>query len=94
MINGVILAFVEEPLPARVRKRGDTLKINWIVPAAYDSRQQKIPQFGYSATFDTVTRAVSVLAKPVGFPQSWRGSGNCTPRKNMSPRELSKLLRG
>ncbi|MEL7097564.1 MAG: hypothetical protein AAGM84_01930 [Pseudomonadota bacterium] len=94
-VDNVTITFVEGgSAAARLTRRGDTLRFSWNVAGASDSRQQNIPTFTYTANLNTGTGAVRVRAKPVRFPQSWSGSGTCTPRSDMSVRELNRLLRG
>lgn len=89
VVDGVILAFFEKPLRARIINRNGKLRVTWTVAGAYDSRQQKIPQFSYIAVIDSATNAIKLTAKPVGFPQRWTGKGQCVIRKDAKlPRTL------
>lgn len=82
VIDSVILHFLGKPLAARVKGRGDKLRITWTIPAAYDSQGQRIPSFGFIATLDQKTKALSMIAKPARFPQRFSGKGTCQIRKD------------
>lgn len=82
------------PRPVRVRKQGDSLKLNWSYEAMYDANHQIIPKFNFSGTLDTNSGAIKVRGKPARFLQSVCGNGTCAVRKNLSDKQLNRLLRG
>lgn len=82
VIDSVILHFKGEPMAARVKGRGDKLRITWTIPAATDSKGERVPSFGYIATLDQKTKALSLIAKPGGYPQRFSGKGTCQLRKD------------
>lgn len=83
VVDGIILHFLEKHIAAKARKNGDNLRITWNIPAATDRVGQKIPSMGYIATLNTKSMAVSVVAKPISFPQRFSGKGTCKIRKNL-----------
>lgn len=80
VIDGITLAFLDESAEAKVTRRGDNLRITWTVANAKDDSGNYIPTFRYLANLNTATRAVSVVAKPVGYPQRWSAKGSCKIR--------------
>ena len=94
VIDPVILTFKEKPQPVRARTRADKLRLTWILSGLVDGAQQFIPSFQYTAVINTNTKAITLRAKPVGFPQSWRGAGQCrVMQEQQLPRNLRNLLR-
>ena len=81
VIDNVILGFYEKPMPARVSKRGETLRITWNIAAARDSRGQIIPTIRYVATLNQASKKVSIAAKPASAPQRWSAKGACKTRR-------------
>lgn len=82
------------PRPVRVRQRGDALKMNWSYPPMVDAVEQIIPTFNFSGTLDTKSGKIKVRGKPARFNESVRGNGTCALRKNLSEKEVNRLLRG
>lgn len=82
VIDSVTLHFLGEPVPARANKRANKARIKWNIAAAEDSKGQRVPTFSYIARLDLETLAVSLVAKPVGFPQRFSGKGTCVIQKN------------
>lgn len=80
VIDSIILNVIGDPLSARATQRGDNMRITWNIANALDSRGQLIPTFRYVANLNTKTRAISVIAKPVGAPQRWSAKGTCKQR--------------
>lgn len=82
VIDSVILNFIEEPIDANARTNGDRMRLNWTLSGIYDSANQRVPNFAFQAVLNTKTKAVSLKASPVGFPQSWSGKGSCKTRRS------------
>ncbi|MFT6676770.1 MAG: hypothetical protein ACJAVM_002975 [Sulfitobacter sp.] len=76
--DGVILWLYQKPLIARTRKKGEKLRITWNIANAEAGRGERIPTFRYIANLNTATKAVSIIAKPVGYPQRFSAKGLCT----------------
>ena len=94
IIDSITVYFETGPRPARVRRKGDTLKMTWSFSALTDNRSQFIPKLNYWGTLNTETGAFTMRARPSNTPQSIRGVGTCTTRGNLSPKQLNRLLRG
>ena len=71
VIDGVLLNFEIGPMNARVRTSGDVVG-------------ERVPTFSYTAKLNLKTLGLSVLAKPVGYPQRFTGKGSCVKRNNAS----------
>ncbi len=82
VVDSVLLALDVGAVNARVRKSGDVARMHWNIAAAIDSVGQKIPTFSYTAKLNLETLSLSVLAKPVGFPQRFTGKGTCVKHNN------------
>lgn len=82
VLDGVILQFVGDPMPVRARKRGDTVRLTWTISAAEDVKKHTIAMFSYVAKLNLKTNAISVVARPVGYPQQFSAKGSCVIRKN------------
>ncbi len=82
IVDSVVLHYVGNPVPARVRRTGDVARLNWTLSGAVDRVGQIIPTISYSAKLDLKKLTVEVLAKPARFPQRFTGKGRCTQRKN------------
>ncbi|WP_243253590.1 hypothetical protein [Pseudosulfitobacter sp. DSM 107133] len=80
VIDGAILTFIGAPISARGRKTGDTYRVTWTIANATDAKGEVVPTFSYVARLNTSTQAISVVAKPVGFPQRFSAKGKCIPR--------------
>ncbi|KEJ90330.1 hypothetical protein [Sulfitobacter donghicola] len=80
--DGALLHYVGHPVVARVRKSGDVARLHWNIAGAHDHVGQVIPTFSYTAKLNLKTLGVSVLAKPVGFPQRFTGKGTCKKRNS------------
>jgi hypothetical protein len=94
IIDSLTLQFETGPRPARLRRKDDTLRLNWSFEALNDKANTIIPKFSFSGTLDTKTGAFKVRGKPARFPQNVRGQGTCTSRGNLSTKQLNRLLRG
>lgn len=94
VINALTLHFETGPRPVRVRKRGETLRLTWSFTGLTDRANSSFPKFTYLATLDPKSGSFKVRGKPAGVPQGFSGSGSCVTRKNLSTRELNRLLRG
>ncbi|QUJ77278.1 hypothetical protein KDD17_04485 [Sulfitobacter albidus] len=84
VLDNIILTLLEKPLQVRARARGDSLRLSWQIAGAIDSAGQRVPTFSYQAWLDTKNLGLSVVAKPVGFPQRFSGKGRCQIRKNFN----------
>jgi hypothetical protein len=82
VVDGVLLHYVGNPIPVRMRKSGDVARMNWNLSAAVDNVGQRIPKFSYTAKLNLKTLNLSVLAKPVGFAQRFTGKGSCVKRNS------------
>ncbi len=80
VVDGIIMHFHEKPMSAKVRRKGDVLRVQWTLAGISDSMNQNIPQMRYSADLNTKAKTMELLVKPVGFPQRWRGKGTCETR--------------
>ena len=78
VIDSVILDFAGVPVSAQVRQRGDVMVLHWTVVVTDALKNQA--RMSYRAELDTGARSVNVRVSPVGYPQSWRGSGTCRTR--------------
>ncbi|MBD3662443.1 hypothetical protein [Sulfitobacter aestuariivivens] len=88
VIDSVTLNFLKAPAKAGRMDKGNKMRLTWSIPAATDSRGQRIPTFRYVANLDRDTGAIRVIAKPTGAPQSWRGKGTCKTRSGPPPKIL------
>ncbi len=86
--------FKTAPRPVRVRQNGDALKLRWSYGLMFDVYQNPIPSFIFSGTLDTKTGKIKVRGKPQRYSESVRGNGTCALRKNLSDKEVNRLLRG
>lgn len=82
VVDSVLLAFEIGAVNTRVRTSGDVARMHWNIAAATDSVGQKVPTFSYTAKLNLETLSLSVLAKPVGFPQRFSGKGTCVKHNN------------
>lgn len=82
VVDSVLIGFEIGPVNTRVRKSGDVARLHWNIAAATDSVGQKVPTFSYTAKLNLETLSLSVLAKPVGFPQRFSGKGTCVKQNN------------
>ncbi|THH38244.1 hypothetical protein E4Z66_01315 [Aliishimia ponticola] len=87
VIDAVILHFNEAPVQAKVTKRGAQDVLRWSV-TGIDSARSRF-RFQYGARFSPKTGTISVTARPVGPPQSWKGSGTCKVRTDV-PRQFRR----
>lgn len=94
IVDALTLHFETGPRAAKVRKRGDDLRLNWSFTALATNSQQMIPNFQFTATLNTQSGAFKMRGKPVRFPQSVSGSGKCAQRDNLSVKQLKRLLEG
>jgi hypothetical protein len=79
VVDNIILTFEEAPAQAHVRQRGDALQLNWTVNVR-DARRNTA-RMSYRARLDLKTKAVEIKVRPVGYPQSWSGKGQCSTRR-------------
>ncbi|MEH6521261.1 hypothetical protein [Sulfitobacter sp.] len=82
VIDSVLLNFEIGPMNARARTSGDVSRLTWNIAGATDSVGQRVPTFSYTAKLNLKTLGLSVLAKPVGYPQRFTGKGSCVKRNN------------
>ncbi len=78
VIDAIILDFEGTPVAAQVRQRGEVMVLHWTVLAS-DSQNNRA-RLSYRADLDTAAKTVRVRISPVGYPQSWSGSGTCQTR--------------
>ncbi|WP_037916629.1 hypothetical protein [Sulfitobacter sp. 20_GPM-1509m] len=90
VIDNIILTFAGSPITARARKNGDTYRITWVIANTRDAKGQTVPTFSYIAKLNTMTQAISVVAKPVHFPQRFSGKGTCVSRTK-PPKEFQVI---
>ncbi|UWR21344.1 hypothetical protein [Sulfitobacter sp. S190] len=64
VIDAPVLHFVGKPVPAKVRRRGASMRFNWSIREMQDSTGRRIPDFRYDGKLDTATGAISVFARP------------------------------
>jgi hypothetical protein len=75
----IIIAMVGQPVEGKVDiDNAKRVTFLWELPKVKNRSGQFTPRFLYRATFIRATEAVSVLAKPAGFPNSFEGRGKCT----------------
>lgn len=82
VIDGAILHYMGAPVTARMRQRGDVARITWNISGATDVNHNTVPTLAYEALLNVKTKAISVVAKPVGYPQRFSAKGVCVIRKN------------
>lgn len=90
VIDGTILSHKGSPVPAKARDRGNKIVVRWQLSGLTDRLNTAVPKFVYTATITKATNAVTVLAKPVRFPQRFTGKGTC---KTHTDGKLPKILR-
>lgn len=93
IIDALTLHFETGPRPARIRSRGDELRLNWSFSSLADDSSQMIQNFQFQATLDTKSGAFKIRGKPARYPQRVTGVGTCQVRDNLSTKELNRLLR-
>lgn len=93
VVDSVVLHFKGQPVAASVRRKGNTLQFRWTLNGASDSIGNRVPVFRYKAYLDTTNNTVKYSGTPKGYDSYFSGSGRCTPRENLTPRQLQKLLR-
>jgi hypothetical protein len=81
VVDSVTLNFLDGPVHARIKKRADKSRITWSIAGAKDSKGEIIPTLKYIAQFDLKRLTISVVAKPVGYPQRFSGKGKCAIQK-------------
>lgn len=94
VIDSVVLHFKGQPVPASVKRRGNTLQFRWILNGTSDGNGNRVAAFRYKAFINTANNTVKYSGIPRGYDSQFSGSGHCVPRNNLTPRQLQKLLRG
>ncbi len=82
VVDSVLLHYVGNPVPARIRKKGDVARLNWSIAAATDNVGQIIPTLSYTAKLNLKTLSLSVSVKPARFPERLTAKGTCKKRNN------------
>lgn len=82
VVDGVLLHYVGNPVPARVRKTGDVARLDWNISGAVDDAGQFIPTFAYTAKLNLKKLKLSVSAKSARFPQRVKAAGTCIKRNS------------
>jgi hypothetical protein len=60
-----------------VRNTSDKMVIRWTVMGSKSKSNQPVPSFGFRALYNKKTDQVSIIAKPVGYANDFRGKGVC-----------------
>lgn len=94
VIDALTLNFDTGALPVRLREKGDTLRLSWTFKGLNLGRGGSISAVIYRGTLNTQTGAFTVRGRSTVSAQTVRGQGACVTRKDLSARQLKKLLRG
>lgn len=77
VLDGLIMHFFKEAYPAKARKRGDSVTINWVVKGIDDAVGTRIPRVVYQAKMNQKAKTFEIRSRIPGFENVDFGRGTC-----------------